>query len=119
MDSSKLSIKLYTDDRSADFRVQDVVPVFHSWIQTHAIDDHLLIDVADYAHVPDGPGVVLVAQEANIYLDRFDGRLGLTYSRRQPLDGSFADRLRYVVTAAIESAAPLEESPALARRLPP
>ena len=38
--------------------------------RTHAVPDHLLIDVADYAHVPNGPGTVLVAHEANIHIDR-------------------------------------------------
>jgi hypothetical protein len=113
MDFYKLILKLYADDRSGDFDAKDVVPVFHSWIQTRAVPDHLLIDVADYTHVPDGPGVVLVAHEANFYLDRIDGRLGLTYSRKRPLDGTFADRLRVVITAALEAAGSLEESTSL------
>jgi len=117
MDSSKLIIKLYADDRSADFNAKDAVPIFHSWIQSRAIADHLLIDVADYTHVRDGPGVLLVAHEANYYLDRFDGRLGLSYSRKRPLEGTFAERLRFVVTSALEAAARLEETPALADRL--
>jgi hypothetical protein len=49
--------------------------------------------------------VVLVAHEANYYLDRFDGRLGLSYSRKRPLEGTFAERLRFVVTSALEAAA--------------
>ena len=54
------------------------VPVFHSFIQTHALPDHLLIDVGDYTHVPDGPGTVLVSHEANVYMDHtVGGRLGL------------------------------------------
>jgi hypothetical protein len=117
MNSSKLVIKLYADDFLADLDVKDVVPVFHSWIQRRAIDDHLLIDVADYAHVPDGPGAVLVAHEANYSLDRFARRLGLSYSRKRPLEGSFAEKLRFVFIAAMEAAARLEEDPALACRL--
>jgi hypothetical protein len=106
MDSSKLNIKFYAD--APGLRLADVVPIFHSWIQFHSIPDHLLIDVADYNHVPDGPGVVLVAHEANIYLDRFDGRLGLTYSRKAPLPGSFSDRLRFCFGAALQAAALLD-----------
>ena len=106
MDSSKLNVKFYAD--APGLRLADVVPIFHSWIQFHSIPDHLLIDVADYNHVPDGPGVVLIAHEANIYLDRFDGRLGLTYSRKQPLPGSFADRLRFCFGAALQAAALLD-----------
>jgi hypothetical protein len=113
MDSSKLSIKFYLNDSSAKIHLADVVPVFHSWIQLHLIPDHQLIDVADYAHVIDGPGVVLVAHEANIYLDRLDGRLGLTYQRKQPVAGSFADRLRYVFRAGLESCLLLETNASL------
>src|SRR5438874_2220692 len=108
MDSSKLSIKFYLDDSSAKVRLADVVPVFHSWIQLHLIPDHLLIDVADYSHVPDGPGAVLVAREANIYLDRFDGRLGLSYSRKAPLTMPFEERLPVVFRAALEACALLQ-----------
>jgi hypothetical protein len=81
MESSKLSVKFYVEE-SSQLKLADIVPVFHSWIQFHSIPDHLLIDVADYAHVPDGPGIVLVSHEANFYLDRFDSRLGLTYTRK-------------------------------------
>ena len=108
MDSSKLSIKFYLDASSAKIHLADVVPVFHSWIQLHLIPDHQLIDVADYTHVSDGPGVALVAHEANIYLDRFDGKLGLTYQRKQPLAGSFGDRLATVFRIALEACQLLE-----------
>jgi hypothetical protein len=112
MESSKLSIKFYVEE-SSSAKLTDIVPVFHSWIQFHSIADHLLIDVADYAHVPDGPGIVLVAHEANFYLDRFDGRLGLTYSRKTPLPGTLADRLRLVFGAALEACQLVETNPTL------
>jgi hypothetical protein len=117
IDSSKLVVKLYVDAAATDVKLAEVVPVFHSWIQTQAVRDHLLIDVADYAHVPDGPGTVLVAHEANIYLDELDGRLGLTYSRKLPLPGTFADRLQYVVRIVRETAALLAGNPALVGRI--
>lgn len=111
---SKLSVKFYLDEASSSkLRLADVVPVFHSWIQFHSIPNHQLIDVADYAHVPNGPGMLLVSHEANIYLDNFDQRLGLSYWRKQPLEGSFADRLRYVFQMALQCCAMLEENPAL------
>ena len=61
---------------------------------THSIPDHLLIDVADYEHVPNGPGTVLVSHEANIHLDLADGRPGLLYIRKQPLKGDLRERIR-------------------------
>jgi hypothetical protein len=109
LDSSKLVVKFYIDDANKLAHDQ-IVPVFHSWIQFHSIRDHLLIDVADYAHVPNGPGIVLVAHEANIYLDDVDGRWGVTYSRKTPIAGSFGDRLRACFGTALEAAQLLEEN---------
>src|SRR5205814_2440254 len=94
-------------------KLADVVPVFHSWIQLHLISDHLLIDVADYAHLPDGPGVVLVSHEANFYFDRFDGKPGFTYQRKQSLPGSFEDRLRFCFGAALQACNLLETNSSL------
>ena len=65
MESSKFSVKFFVQDPSTIGEITDLVPLFHSWIQTHALADHLLIDVADYAHVHNGPGIVLVSEEAN------------------------------------------------------
>jgi hypothetical protein len=86
--------------------LEDFVPIFHSWIQTRAVPDHLLIDVANYAHVHNGPGIVLVSHEANYSLDTRGGRLGLTYQRKQPISGTFAERVR-VTYQAVQHAASL------------
>lgn len=40
----------------------NVVATFHDWIRTHALDE-VLVDVADYSHVPGGPGVVLIGND--------------------------------------------------------
>ena len=50
MDSSKLAFKFFLENPAA-LKPGEVVPVFHNFIQTHSIPDHLLIDVADYEHV--------------------------------------------------------------------
>ena len=39
-------------------------PIFNSWIQNQAPSE-LLLDIADYRHVPDGPGVVLIGHQGN------------------------------------------------------
>lgn len=115
MDAFKIAIKLFAA-RDA-FEPSEFVAVFQRWIQTQALADHLLIDVADYAHVADGPGTVLVTSEANLSTDRADHRLGLVYFRKLPFDGSFRDRLRKVMASALKSAALLEAEPSLAGRL--
>ncbi|HYE19499.1 MAG TPA: hypothetical protein VEA69_13695 [Tepidisphaeraceae bacterium] len=101
----KFTIKLFLDDPKAITDAQ-VVPLFHTWIQGHLLADHGLIDVADYAHVHHGPGVVLVSHEANIYLDHQDGRSGLVYQRKQPIAGAatlaeaIAGAVRYTLATA-------------------
>jgi len=120
MDSSKLAVKFFAAGDPRDTRglgAHEFVPVLHSWIQAKAVPDHLLIDVADYQHVHNGPGTVLVSQEANFYLDRGDGRLGLTYVRKAPLPGGLPDRLAAVFRAALEAVARLEGHPTLKGRL--
>ena len=113
----KLIVRLHA---AADtFGPADFVPVFHRWIQTAALPGHLLIDVADYAHVPDGPGTLLVSAEANVHMDRSDGRLGLTYVRKRPVAG--ADTLEKAVHAvladALTAAGLMERDPELAGQL--
>ena len=114
MQSHKLVVKLFADGADA-LPLDAAVPVFHGWIQNHAVADHLLIDVADYAHVPNGPGTVLVAHEANFHFDRENG-IGLMYVRKQPVAGAatFRSRLAAVVRAAVQAAVRLEGEPALA-----
>jgi hypothetical protein len=59
-----------------------------------------LIDVADYRHVPEGPGVILVAHNAFYSLDNNKDRPGLHFNRRTPVDGD----TRQVLVHALESA---------------
>jgi hypothetical protein len=119
MESHKLIVKFFVEN-PASVEESAFVPVFHSIIQAHALPGHLLIDVADYTHVPDGPGTLLVSHEANIYMDHtVGGRLGLMYQRKQPIPGaeSFRDRLAHVFAAGLRAAALLAEHPTFAGRL--
>ena len=115
MEATKIAVKLFAAPPVPELR--EFIPVFHRWIQTHAVEDHLLIDVADYAHVVAGPGVVLVASEANFYLDYTGNRPGLLYTRKTASPGSFAERLRVAVASCLRTAVLLEQDPAFAGRL--
>ncbi|MGH6689957.1 MAG: hypothetical protein ACREF4_04660 [Gammaproteobacteria bacterium] len=94
-----------------------VVPIFHGWIQGHVLDDELLIDVADYAHVHHGPGVLLLSYEGQYSLDEIDGRLGLRYSRRRKGEGNVTARLSAAFRAALRACRLLQEEPALGGKL--
>ena len=61
MDSHKIAVKFFADVTGTQNDLH-FVPIFHSWIQAQAVPEHLLIDVADYAHVHNGPGTCLITQ---------------------------------------------------------
>ena len=86
------------------------IPVFHRWIQEQALPG-LLIDVADYRHVPEGPGVVLVAHEAIYGLDEGGGWLGLLYNRRTQHDAEPAEAAAHAFRAALAACRKLEREP--------
>ncbi len=115
MDIFKIAVKIFS--QSDGFAAGQFVPIFQRWIQNQSVEGHRLIDVADYGHVAAGPGTVLVGSEANFYADRGENRLGLLYSRKLPLPGSFAERLRFVVAETLKAAAKLESEPELAGKL--
>jgi hypothetical protein len=88
----------------------DAIPVFHRWIQQRDLPE-LLIDVADYSHVPEGPGVLLIAHEANYSLDQAQGQLGLLYNRKAAGSGDAQTELQQAYGAAIAACERLEREP--------
>jgi hypothetical protein len=87
--------------------LEAVVPVFHSWIQDQS-GEELLLDVASYTHVKDGPGILLIGHEADYSLDLTDGRLGVRYNRKALLEGSNDSRLNQAALAALRAVERLE-----------
>ncbi len=117
MDVFKINVKLFT--ATDTFEPTEFVPIFHHWIQGQSLDGHLLIDVADYAHVPAGPGTLVVAEEANVHMDRTENRLGLLYVRKRPVAGASnpRDQIRAVVIETLKAAAKMEQEPEVQGRL--
>ena len=110
-----INVKLPLRDSDA-IDLGALIPVFHSWIQDQVCDE-LLLDVADYRHVPDGPGVVVIGHEADYSVDNTDGRLGLRYNRKAVIAGTNQDRLEQAVRSAVRAAQRLEEDVPEGKRL--
>ena len=89
-----------------------LIPVFHTWIREKKLDE-LAIDVADYEHVHEGPGVVLVGHAFDYYWDLGEGRPGLIYTRKREAPAPEA-RLADAVRRALIGCRLLEQDPALA-----
>ena len=92
------------------------VPIFHEWIRKRALDA-VLLDVADYTHAPDSPGVVLVGHDATYALDRSDGRFGLLVQRRRPVDGDSTAAIVAALRGLVAVADRLESDRRLRGRL--
>ena len=83
MDATKVSIKLFAT-KAQDQELGSYIPVFHRYIREDSLDE-LMIDVADYTHVPHGPGVLLVGHAFDLSVDEGEGRPGLVYFRKRDL----------------------------------
>lgn len=68
-----------------DVELEKIISIFHEWIQKDIIPKHLPIDVTDYKHISDGPGIMLITHEGNISIDFENNEIGLLYMRKQPL----------------------------------
>jgi len=113
MELQKLGVKFFVEQPNA-VPLTDFIEIFHGWIQA---TDGIYHDVADYSHMQSGPGVILVANDANLHIDETGGRRGLLYSRKAPLSGTNQEKLRTVFRLALENCRKLEEEPALRGKL--
>ena len=102
-----VNVKLFVDG-DLPFEPARFIEVFHAWIRDSVLDE-LMIDVADYRHVPAGPGVLLVGLESDYSMDNTGGRWGLRYNRKAPLEGSNQDRFRQALGAAVNACRLLEK----------
>ncbi len=104
-----INLKIFISD-SAAIELADSVGVFHRWIRD-TVCPEMLIDVADYRHVPAGPGVLLIGHEANYSFDNRENRLGLLYNRKASLDGigGFRARVAQAHAAALAACDRLEQ----------
>ena len=65
MELQKLNVKFFVAQPNA-VALTDFIEIFHSWIQA---TDGVFHDIADYSHMQAGPGIVLIANAANISID--------------------------------------------------
>ncbi|MCS3904575.1 hypothetical protein J2T55_002614 [Methylohalomonas lacus] len=94
-DLHRIGIKFLTA-RGDDIPLTDFIPIFHAWIQEGKLED-VMIDVAEYSHVPAGPGTMLIAHEGNYAIDETGNRRGFVYYSKQEVSGdNLADRLAVV-----------------------
>jgi hypothetical protein len=107
----KIQLKLYAE-QAPDFELSRLVTIFHGIIRDRKLDD-VLIDVADYSHVHEGPGIVLIAHAADYYFDLGEGRAGLLFSRKREGPAEPVARLLDAFERTLKACQLLEAEPGL------
>ena len=108
MNLQHVNIKLFVDGQLS-VELEQIINLFHVWVAEQAMDE-LLIDVADYRHVPQGPSVVLVGHEADYTFDHTGGRYGLAYNRKAAVAGDNQGRFQQALHSAAKACALLEQA---------
>lgn len=115
MELQHVNVKLLLKDPQG-LDLEPLIPVLHRWIQEKTFEERLL-DIADYRHVPEGPGVILIGLEADYSVDNTGGRMGVRYNRKAELDGGNRGRLRQATRAALSACRQLQNEPGLDGKL--
>lgn len=106
----RISVKIPTSpDPGADFDLEPCIRLFHRFIQAGRVEG-LLIDVADYAHVPDGPGVILIGHDVDYGIDQSGGQTGLLVTRKRYSDLSLVEVTRDLFRKAFIALEAIRES---------
>lgn len=112
MDSQRYAFKLDIES-PCDVPSSDLILFFHRLIQAGGLSSsaagappwETIIDVADYSHVPDGPGVMLICHEAHYSTDHEAGRFGLRCATKRGASGGARERIQRVIGKILRLAA--------------
>ncbi len=108
MELQHVNVKIYASTPEA-VSLEEAILIFHRWIQNDLVEE-MLIDVADYQHVPAGPGVLLIGHEGAYSLDLGpESRPGLLYNVKIKRDGDNVERLSHALRQALKACALLEQ----------
>lgn len=111
----RTQVKLFLDNPAA-VDVAVFSGVFQRWIQDNVLDE-LIIDVADYRHVFEGPGIVLIGHFSDYAIESRDGRLGLLYTRKRQTDTNLQNQLQTAFRMALKAAELLQAEAAFSPSL--
>lgn len=116
MTPKRIALKCFVaPDPRAPIELHPVIGLFHRFIQQGSLAG-LLIDVADYAHVPEGPGVILIGHDVDYGIDLAEGRAGLLTTRKRLEDVSLAAAVRDTWGRALRAVRAIEVDAALTLR---
>jgi len=115
MELKKVGVKFFLE-KDGNVPLKDLIPVFHRWIQQDKLEG-LLVDVAEYTHVYQGPGLLLIAHEANYSVDETDGKKGFLYLQKRVSAKNPQEHLRTAFQRVLKAMELLEKEPEAAGKL--
>jgi hypothetical protein len=111
MTAKRIAVKFYAQNPEL-VDTHAFVAVFQRWIQEHRVEG-LLIDVADYKHVPNGPGVLLIAHEGDFSYNLGEGRAGIQYISKQAVAETLEAAIATVLRLTLEAVVAVEKEASL------
>ncbi len=109
MDLQRINLKLLAD-APPDFSVDSFLAIFGRW-RNDATNPAAWFDLADYAHMPKGAGVVLVGKQGNFSIDLGDPGPGLLYCGKQDYSGPVEQRITETFQRCLALVKPLLTEP--------
>jgi hypothetical protein len=96
----KFDLRLFVDAQTdADTICDQMLAIFGRW---RLEEGEEIMDLADYAHVEEGPGVLLVSHRWQFGVDWLSGRPSIFYATRKNLSGSLSGRLSQALGGLVE-----------------
>jgi hypothetical protein len=115
MNLERFSLKFFARP-GADINEAIFIDIFHEWIRLKRLSG-ILLDVVDYRHVPEGPGIMLISHDINFSVAYSGGRFKLSAQRKRGAGLTQQERILELIRASVEFGALLETDPRLNGRL--
>jgi hypothetical protein len=106
MDLHKVNVKFFAE-KGSEIPLAAFIPVFHRWIQEDKLEG-FLVDVTEYTHVHQGPGVLIIAQEANYSVDEAEGKRSFMVAQKRVPEKKAEEHLKTAFRRALQAASFLE-----------
>ncbi|MEM7343125.1 MAG: hypothetical protein AAF485_02695, partial [Chloroflexota bacterium] len=92
------------------------IEIFHDWIRHNTLPG-VLLDVADYRHVPHASAIILFTHDTNFAIDYAGGRFGLLAQRKRGAGLDHQERILNLIQATAYFGTLLEADHRLAGKL--